>query len=161
MLNKEFKFSTNLEISQIIGKLEDAATGKSLNRKKKTGLYYYFDDYNNSGFSFIRRGYRPLGPNYFSSKFIEQGTKTDIVVSTKASIGNYATYIFVIVLISIALFESNIKFDFIKLITLVIIFLIPALTMYVEFLFDVKKAKLFLAEFFEIEDISLLKDIKK
>ena len=60
----------------------------------------------------------------------------------------------------ISLFEYNAMFNFKKLITLAIIFLIPILTVYVNYLFDVKKAKLFLAEFFEIDDISLIRDIK-
>lgn len=160
MLNKKFEFSTNWKVSQIIQKLKSVTSGKSSNSKKKIGSYYYFGEFDNSGFSFIRRGYRPLGPNIFDSIFIKQETKTDIVVSTKPSFGNYVAYIFIICLIFLLLFESNIKFDLIKLITLMIIFLIPTLTVYVEFLSGVKKAKLFLAEFFEIDDISLLRNIK-
>ncbi len=161
MLNKEFKFSTKWTVPQIIEKLGSVTNSKSLNMKKRIGHYYYFDKYDSSGFSFITRGFRPLSPNVFRSKFIEQETKTDIVVSTKPSIGNYVAYIFVIVLLSIALFESYIKFDLTKLLTTVIILLLPTLTIYVGFLFDIKRAKLFLAEFFEIEDVSLFRDIKK
>lgn len=160
MLNKKFEFSTNWKVSQIIEKLKIVIPGKPSNSEKKIGSYYYFSEFDNSGFSFIRRGYRPLGPSIFTSKFIEQETKTDIVVSTKPNIGNYVAYIFIIGLISIFLFESNIKFNLLKLITLAIIFLIPTLTVYVEFLSGVKKAKIFLAEFFGIDDISLIRDIK-
>ena len=159
MLNKEFKFSTKWKVPQIIEKIESVANGKSLNWKKKISQPYYFSEYNNSGFTLIRGGYR-LGVNLISSKFIKQESKTDIVVLTKPSLGTFAAFIFIIGLMFISLFEYNAMFNFKKLITLAIIFLIPILTVYVNYLFDVKKAKLFLAEFFEIDDISLIRDIK-
>ena len=160
MLNKEFKFSTKWKISQIIEKIESVTTANSLNWKKKISQPYYFDGYDNSGFTLIRGGYR-LGVNLISSKFIDQDTKTDIIVSTKPSFGTFAAFIIIIGLMFIVLFESNINFNLIKLVTLVILFLIPILTVYMAFLSDIKKAKLFLAEFFEIDDLSLFRDNKK
>ncbi len=160
MLNKEFKLSTKWKVSQIIEKIESVTTSKSLTGKKKRYPYYYFGEYDNSGFSFIKRDFHPLGANLFSSKFIEHEKETDIVVSIKAGFATFVQYIFFIGLISVVLFEYNIKFDIIKLITLAILYLIPTLTVYVIFLSDVKKAKLFLAEFFEIDDISLFRDYK-
>jgi len=159
MLNKKFELSTKWKVSQIIEKIESVTTSKSLNWKKKIFQYYYFDEYDNSGFTLIRVGYR-LGVYLISSKFIEQESKTDIIVSTKPSFGTLTTFIFIIGLMFIVLFEYNIEFDLKKLITVVILFLIPTLTVYVVFLSDVKKAKLFLADFFEIDDLSLFREIK-
>ena len=159
MLDKEFIFSTKWEVSQIIEKIESVTSGKSINWKKKISQPYYFSVYNNSGFTLIRGGYR-LGVNLISSKFIKQESKTDIVVLTRPSFGTFAAFIFIIGLMFISLFEYNAMFNFKKLITIAIIFLIPILTVYVNYLFDVKKAKLFLAEFFEINELSLFRDIK-
>ena len=159
MLNKEFKFSTKWKVPQIIEKIESVTTGKSLNWKKKISQPYYFSGYDNSGFTLIRSGYR-LGVNLIISKFIEQESKTDIVVVTKPSFGTFVAFIFFIGLMFIFLFEYNVFFDLKKLITLVIIFLIPIVTVYLNLLSDVKKAKLFLAEFFEINDLSLFRDNK-
>ena len=152
MLNKEFKFSTQWKVSQIIEKLEGITTGKSLNGKKKIGPYYV-GEYDETGFRFKRS--HPIGDCIFSSKFIEQESKTDIIVSIKPRVGSIVTFIVIIGLMLLLLFKSNIEYDFIKLTTLVLIFLIPALIWYIGFLADVKRAKVFLMELFQREGLSL------
>ena len=152
MLNKEFKFSTQWKVSQIIEKLEGITTGKSLNGKKKIGPYYV-GEYDETGFRFKRS--HPIGDCIFSSKFIEQESKTDIIVSIKPGVGSIVTFIVIIGLMLVLLFESNIEYDFLKLTTLVLIFLIPALIWYIGFLADVKRAKVFLMELFQREGLSL------
>ena len=152
MFNKEFKFSTQWKVSQIIEKLEGITTGKSLNGKKKIGPYYV-GEYDETGFRFKRS--HPIGDCIFSSKFIEQESKTDIIVSIKPGVGSIVTLIVIIGLMLILLFESNIEYDFLKLTTLVLIFLIPALIWYIGFLADVKRAKVFLMELFQREGLSL------
>ena len=152
MLNKEFKFSTQWKVSQIIEKLEGITTGKSLNGKKKIGPYYV-GEYDETGFRFKRS--HPIGDCIFSSKFIEQESKTDIIVSIKPGVGSIVTFIVIIGLMLILLFEGNIEYDFLKLTTLVLIFLIPALIWYIGFLADVKRAKVFLMELFQREGLSL------
>jgi len=152
MLNKEFKFSTQWKVSQIIEKLEGITTGKSLNGKKKIGPYYV-GEYDETGFRFKRS--HPIGDCIFSSKFIEQESKTDIIVSIKPRVGSIVTFIVIIGLMLLLLFKSNIEYDFLKLTTLVLIFLIPALIWYIGFLADVKRAKVFLMELFQREGLSL------
>ena len=152
MLNKEFKFSTLWKVSQIIEKLEGITTGKSLNGKKKIGPYYV-GEYDETGFRFKRS--HPIGDCIFSSKFIEQESKTDIIVSIKPGVGSIVTFIVIIGLMLLLLFKSNIEYDFLKLTTLVLIFLIPALIWYIGFLADVKRAKVFLMELFQREGLSL------
>ena len=152
MLNKEFKFSTQWKVSQIIEKLEGITTGKSLNGKKKIGPYYV-GEYDETGFRFKRS--HPIGDCIFSSKFIEQESKTDIIVSIKPGVGSIVTFIVIIGLMLLLLFKSNIEYDFLKLTTLVLIFLIPALIWYIGFLADVKRAKVFLMELFQREGLSL------
>ena len=155
MLNKEFKFSTLWKVPQIIEKLESITIGYSLKGKKRIGPYYV-GEYDESGFRFKRS--HPIGDCIFSSKFIEQESKTDIIVSIKPTVGSVVTFIVIIGLMLILLFESNIKYDLLKLTTLVLIFLIPALIWYIGFLTDVKRAKLFLAEFFNMKDSLLFMD---
>lgn len=152
MLNKEFKFSTQWKVSQIIEKLEGITTGKSLNGKKKIGPYYV-GEYDETGFRFKRS--HPIGDCIFSSKFIEQESKTDIIVSIKPGVGSIVTFIVIIGLMLLLLFKSNIEYDFLKLTTLILIFLIPALIWYIGFLADVKRAKVFLMELFQREGLSL------
>ena len=152
MLNKEFKFSTQWKVSQIIEKLEGITTGKSLNGKKKIGPYYV-GEYDETGFRFKRS--HPIGDCIFSSKFIEQESKTDIIVSIKPGVGSIVTFIVIIGLMLVLLFKSNIEYDFLKLTTLILIFLIPALIWYIGFLADVKRAKVFLMELFQREGLSL------
>ena len=152
MFNKKFEFSTQWKVSQIIEKLEGITTGKSLNGKKKIGPYYV-GEYDETGFRFKRS--HPIGDCIFSSKFIEQESKTDIIVSIKPGVGSIVTFIVIIGLMLILLFEGNIEYDFLKLTTLVLIFLIPALIWYIGFLADVKRAKVFLMELFQREGLSL------
>jgi hypothetical protein len=152
MLNKEFKFSTQWKVSQIIEKLEGITTGKSLNGKKKIGPYYV-GEYDETGFRFKRS--HPIGDCIFSSKFIEQESKTDIIASIKPGVGSIVTFIVIIGLMLVLLFKSNIEYDFLKLTTLILIFLIPALIWYIGFLADVKRAKVFLMELFQREGLSL------
>ena len=152
MFNKEFKFSTQWKVSQIIEKLEGITTGKSLNGKKKIGPYYV-GEYDETGFRFKRS--HPIGDCIFSSKFIEQESKTDIIVSIKPGVGSIVTFIVIIGLMLLLLFKSNIEYDFLKLTTLVLIFQIPALIWYIGFLADVKRAKVFLMELFQREGLSL------
>ena len=153
MLNKKIKFSTQLKVPQIIEKLENITTGKNLIGQKKIGPYY-IGKYDNSGFRFIRA--RPIGDCIFSSKFIEKESKTDIVVSIKTRAAALVIYICLIGLMSIVLLENNIKYDFIKITTLTIIFLVPILLAYISFRSDVKRAKSFLMDFFQKEESSLL-----
>lgn len=155
MLNKKFKFSTHLKISQIIEKLERITTGKSLGGKKKVEPYY-LGEYDRSGFRFKRR--HPVGDCIFSSKLMEQESKTDVFISIYIKSGTLLGYILIIALMSIVLFKYKIDFDLLKVLTLIIIFLIPILLAYISFRSDVRKAKSFLMELFQIGEASLLRD---
>ena len=137
----------------MIEKLESITTGKSLSGKKRIGPYYV-GEYDISGFRFKRR--HPVGDCMFSSKFIEQESKTDVCISIYLKPGTLLGYILIIALMSIVLFEYKIDFDLLKALTIIIIFLIPILLAYISYRLDVKKAKSFLMELFQIKESSFL-----
>lgn len=149
MLIKKFNISTNLTIPQIVGKLENITNGISFSGKKKVGSYYV-GKYDKSGFRFIKRF--PLFINIFSAKFIAAKSKTDISVSIRQSAGTTFGLIILLALMSIVLFDSGIKYNLVKVIVVSVTFLVPFILEYISFRIDLRRARLFLMDLFQISE---------
>ncbi|MCB0750249.1 MAG: hypothetical protein KDC52_02115 [Ignavibacteriae bacterium] len=152
MLNQKFKFSTKMKIAEILEKLEEITTNKTIlgNVEIRDD---YFGSYNKSGFNFIKSGARPLGTNIFNSKFIEHDLNTEIFVSIKPSTGTIFMYSIIILIMLIGIIVSNINFNIIKLITLIFLLMIPLMIAYFSIIMDSKKAKKFLSEVFQTKEL--------
>ena len=159
MLSKKYTFSTSLKVSEIIEKLESITLGKTIKGQKKIGNNFV-GDFDESGFSFLRSGDRPFGNYIFTAKFVEHNSNTDIFVSIKPSIGTIAFYFVLIAIMMLILFEGHTNFNLIKIASLAVILLIPFSMLYFALKADIKRAKLFLIDFFQLENQSLL-DNKK
>ena len=148
-----------MKIPEIIEKLGSITLGKTIRGERKIGNNFV-GDFDESGFSFLRSGDRPFGNYIFSAKFIENYSGTDVYASVKPSIGTLAFYLILIAIMMLILFEGHTNFNLIKIASLAVILLIPFSMLYFALKADIKRAKLFLIDFFQLENQSLL-DNKK
>lgn len=151
MFKRVFNFSTKMNISQIVGELQINTKGKHLSGHKRIEPNY-IGEFDRNGFYFSRSELNFLGNHNFNAKFIESESGTKIIASVRPSAGTFLFYFLLVSIMILSSFVNQFNLNVKNMFLLSVLAICPILIMYLSFIMDVKKAKMFLIRFFDMKN---------